>query len=177
MLGITREGFMEEQPTYQATPHLSVILPIFEEEESLPVLLQEIASALRPTGLTYEVIGIDDGSRDQSFKVMRSLQESHPELVAVRFRRNFGQTAAMQAGLDLAQGDAVAFMDADLQNDPRDIPRMWRALWWGDLTLTSEEEFKSRLPPQRSKCDSAERSRELPITLPLVAPCYITWSH
>ena len=138
---------MDEQPTYQAPIHLSVILPIFEEEDSLPKLLEEIAAALRPTGLSYEVIGVDDGSRDQSFKVMRSLLSEHPEFVAVRFRRNFGQTAAMQAGLDLARGSAVAFMDADLQNDPKDLPRMWRALWWGELERNtpghSAEEMRS----------------------------------
>ena len=144
MFGVAREGSMDERPTYQASTHLSVILPIFEEEESLPKLLEEIAAALRPTGLSYEVIGVDDGSSDQSFKVMRSLLSAHPELVAVRFRRNFGQTAAMQAGLDLARGDAVAFMDADLQNDPHDLPRMWRALWWGQTDVT-EDQLKAEL--------------------------------
>ena len=117
---------------------LSIILPIFEEEESLPRLIEEIIEVLRPTGLSFEVLCIDDGSHDQSFKVLRDLMSPFPEVVAVRFRRNFGQSAAMQAGLDLAQGSAIAFMDADLQNDPHDIPRMWRLLW-GDRRQENDQ--------------------------------------
>lgn len=117
---------------------LSVILPIFEEEESLPQLIEELVGVLRPTGLSFELLCIDDGSRDQSFTLMRTLMSSYPELVAVRFRRNFGQSAAMQAGIDLSLGAAVAFMDADLQNDPHDIPRMWSILW-GDPSLTDDQ--------------------------------------
>ena len=146
---------MEERPDNQASPQISVILPIFEEEESLPTLLAEIANALRPAGLSYEVIGVDDGSRDRSFQVMRKLSSQHPELVAVRFRRNFGQTAAMQAGLDLARGEAVAFMDADLQNDPADIPRMWRVLWQGEGSLEQASDSTSDLrdAPQSDPLD------------------------
>lgn len=110
---------------------LSVILPVYEEEESLAQLLGEIAEVLRPLQLRFEMICVDDGSKDKSYQVLRSLQKDFPELVAVKFRRNFGQSAAMQAGLDLAQGAAVAFMDADLQNDPADIPKMWSLLWQG----------------------------------------------
>ena len=115
----------------RACVDLSIVLPIFEEEESLPKLIEELGDVLRPTGLRFELICVDDGSRDESFSVMRQLMKRYPELVVVKFRRNFGQSAAMQAGIDLARGAAIAFMDADLQNDPHDIPKMW-ALLWGD---------------------------------------------
>lgn len=110
---------------------LSIILPIFEEEDSLPQLISEISQVLRGSGLSHEIVCVDDGSSDSSFSVLNTLMKTYPEIVAVRFRRNFGQSAAMQAGLDLSNGAAVAFMDADLQNDPKDIPTMWRLLWQG----------------------------------------------
>ena len=113
------------------TLDLSIILPIFEEEESIPPLIEEIHQALQASDLKYEIIAVDDGSKDKSFEVLQSLVHDDDHLVIVQFRRNFGQTAAMQAGLDLAQGQAVAFMDADLQNDPHDIPAMYARLQEG----------------------------------------------
>ena len=103
---------------------LSVVIPIYNEEESVPLLIPEIHKALDPTGLTYEIICVDDGSKDQSFKVLKQMAAADPALVVLQFRRNFGQTAAMQAGLDAARGDRIALLDADLQNDPADIPMM-----------------------------------------------------
>lgn len=107
---------------------LSVVIPIYNEEESIPRLLPEIHKALGPTGLRYEIVCVDDGSRDKSFQVLAEAAKTDPALVVVRFRRNFGQTAAMQAGLDEARGANVAFLDADLQNDPADIPAMLEKL-------------------------------------------------
>ena len=103
---------------------LSVVLPVYNEEESIPQLISEIHDALRPCGFTYEIVLVDDGSRDRSFELLKTMAETDPALVVLSFRRNFGQTAAMQAGLDQARGEIVALMDADLQNDPSDIPRM-----------------------------------------------------
>lgn len=103
---------------------VSIVVPVYNEEESLPLLIHEIHEALRPTGSTYEIILVDDGSRDRSHAVLRALAVEDRTLHVVQFRRNFGQTAALQAGLDAARGDAVVLMDADLQNDPRDIPMM-----------------------------------------------------
>ena len=103
---------------------LSVILPIYNESESLPVLIKQISDALSPHKLAFEILCIDDGSTDDSFSILRTLSESYPEIVAVQLRRNFGQTAAMQAGIDLSRGQFVTFLDADLQNDPADIPLM-----------------------------------------------------
>jgi len=103
---------------------LSVVLPVYNEEESLPRMIAEIHAALAPTGMRYEMVLVDDGSKDRSFAVLEELAADDPALVVVRFRRNFGQTAAMQAGLDHARGELVALMDSDLQNDPADIPMM-----------------------------------------------------
>ena len=103
---------------------LSIVIPVYNEEESIPLLLQEIRDAIVPTGMSYEVICVDDGSRDGSYPLLKELSAQDPALVVISFRRNFGQTAAMQAGLDQARGELVALMDADLQNDPADIPAM-----------------------------------------------------
>ncbi len=103
---------------------LSIVVPVYNEEDSLPILIAEIHSAIKPTSLAYEIVLVDDGSTDNSLSVLSDIAESDPSLVVVSFRRNFGQTAAMQAGLDHARGDMIALMDADLQNDPTDIPAM-----------------------------------------------------
>lgn len=107
---------------------LSVIAPVYNEEESLPHFVREITEAIAPLGIPYEIILVDDGSKDRSLAVMTDLASRVPELVVVSFRRNFGQTAALQAGLDYSRGQRVALMDADLQNDPADIPRMLEKL-------------------------------------------------
>lgn len=116
---------------------VSVLVPVYNEAESLPFLLEQIATALAPLSKPYEVICVDDGSGDESFNVLKDLTNRHPELRAVQFRRNFGQTAAMQAGLDLARGQYVAFLDADLQNDPADIPRMLDHLRENELDMVA----------------------------------------
>jgi glycosyltransferase involved in cell wall biosynthesis len=108
--------------------HVSVVVPIYNEEESIRPLIEELSSVLDETGLEYELICVDDGSRDQSFELLASLSAEHPRLNVAQFRRNFGQTAALQAGLDAARGQVVITMDADLQNDPRDIPRLLQKL-------------------------------------------------
>lgn len=116
---------------------LSIVIPIYNEEESLPRLLPEIHAGLAEADLRYEIICVDDGSKDESWAVLRALAESDPTLVALSFRRNFGQTAAMQAGLDAARGELVALMDADLQNDPADIPMMIATLKEQDADLVA----------------------------------------
>jgi len=103
---------------------LSIVVPIYNEVESIPALLREVHAALDHTGLDYEIICIDDGSPDGSFQLLAEAAASDPRLVVGTFRRNFGQTAAMQAGISAARGEVVVTLDADLQNDPADIPRM-----------------------------------------------------
>lgn len=103
---------------------LSVVVPLFEEEENVRPLLEAIVEAVRPLGLDFELIVVDDGSRDRTRVLLRELLPEVPELVVVALRRNFGQTLALQAGLDRSRGDVVVTMDGDLQNDPADIPRL-----------------------------------------------------
>jgi glycosyltransferase involved in cell wall biosynthesis len=103
--------------------NLSVVVPVYNEQESLPPLFDAIRAALDPLRLSWELVLVDDGSRDGSLDVLRSLAEQHPELVrVVVFRRNFGQTAAIAAGIDYSRGEIIVLLDADLQNDPADIP-------------------------------------------------------
>ncbi len=116
---------MIDQP---AQLDLSVIVPVHNEEESLPHLLREMHAALDKHDLTWELILVDDGSTDRSYEVLRQASESDDALTVIRFRRNFGQTAALQAGLDAARGARLVLMDADLQNDPADIPAMLQKL-------------------------------------------------
>lgn len=103
---------------------LSIVIPVFDEAENLPALCKEVLEQLGPSGFEYEVILVDDGSRDGSFEIMSSLAKEESRLKIVRLRRNFGQTAAMAAGFDAATGDIIVPMDADLQNNPADIPRL-----------------------------------------------------
>lgn len=105
-------------------PELSIVLPIYNEVESIPHLLEELVPALEQTGRTFEIICVDDGSRDGSFEELRKLREQDRRVRLVKFRRNFGQTAAFSAGFDRAKGDIIITMDADLQNDPADIPAL-----------------------------------------------------
>ena len=105
--------------------NLSLIIPVYNEEENLPLLQTAIHQALTPLNNTWEVIFVDDGSRDGSFEVLKSLVEKDPEHVRVlSFRRNFGQTAAIAAGIDHSCGDTIVLLDADMQNDPADIPML-----------------------------------------------------
>jgi glycosyltransferase involved in cell wall biosynthesis len=107
-----------------ATPRLSVIVLVFNEVESIAPLHKELAGVLNAMHTTYEVVYIDDGSRDGSTESLAELAEKDLHVRVVSFRRNFGQTAAVQAGIDNARGEILVFMDGDLQNDPHDIPRL-----------------------------------------------------
>ena len=104
---------------------VSVIVPIYNEAESLPRLYEEVTAAMAAAQVPYELILVDDGSTDDSVSLLREFRETDPDHVRfIVFRRNFGQTAAMAAGFDAARHEVIIPMDADLQNDPRDIPRL-----------------------------------------------------
>jgi glycosyltransferase involved in cell wall biosynthesis len=103
---------------------LSVVIPIRNEEASLPELVRELTETLGRWGRPFEIIIVDDGSTDTSFEILARLQAADPRLRVVRFRRNFGQTAAFAAGFDFARGRYIVTMDGDLQNDPAEIPAM-----------------------------------------------------
>ena len=101
---------------------LSIVVPIYNEEESLPFLVNQLLEVLQPMQETFELVLVNDGSLDNSAEVIRKLSFEIPELVGVLLRKNYGQTAAMAAGFDISSGDIVVTLDGDLQNDPADIP-------------------------------------------------------
>ncbi|MGK7908415.1 MAG: glycosyltransferase family 2 protein [Synechococcus sp.] len=103
---------------------LSVVAPIYNEVESLPRLIDAISGAVADSGLSYEIICVDDGSKDGSAELLRKLSATRRDLCAVLLRRNYGQTPAMAAGFHLARGKVIVTLDGDLQNDPRDIPKL-----------------------------------------------------
>ncbi len=103
---------------------VSVVIPAYNEEENIRFLYDELKSVLETMDCPYEMLFIDDGSSDSTLSVLRLIQQNDDSMVVVNFRRNFGQTAAMSAGFDYATGDVIVTMDADLQNDPHDIPRL-----------------------------------------------------
>jgi glycosyltransferase involved in cell wall biosynthesis len=116
----------ESRSTFRVSPELevSVVVPIYNEIESIPRLLEAIATTLQQNHISYEIICVDDGSNDGSSELLRQLACTRPDLRAVLLRRNYGQTAAMAAGFKYARGQAVITLDGDLQNDPTDIPRL-----------------------------------------------------
>jgi dolichol-phosphate mannosyltransferase len=109
-------------------PDLSVVFPIYNEEENIPILLAEIAAALQGTGWSYELVAVNDGSTDRSLAVLHEQKATHPTLRILTFDKNSGQTAALDAAWHAAHGRWVVSLDADLQNDPADIPAMVRKL-------------------------------------------------
>lgn len=113
-----------EDKTVEKAPDVSLVIPLLNEEESLRPLAQKIREALDGRGLVYEIIFIDDGSTDGSMRVLESLHAEYPEVHVIQFRRNFGKAAAYTAGFKRAQGRYVITMDADLQDDPAEIPHL-----------------------------------------------------
>jgi glycosyltransferase involved in cell wall biosynthesis len=105
-------------------PDISVVIPLRDEEENVVPLHRELADVLDQLGVSYEVILVDDGSADGTFEQLAMVQAQDPTVKAVRFTRNFGQTAAFAAGFSAARGQYIVTLDGDLQNDPRDIPGM-----------------------------------------------------
>jgi dolichol-phosphate mannosyltransferase len=103
---------------------ISIVAPVYNEEENLPILTSQLFEVLEPLGKTYEIIFVDDGSRDRSRQIIREMASNRPQVRLLGFRTNCGETAAGAAGLKEARGDIVITIDADLQNDPKDIPAM-----------------------------------------------------
>ncbi len=131
---------------------ISVVVPVYNEEESLPQLVEQLLNVLRPTEESFELVLVNDGSSDKSAEVLSHLSRDIPELVCVLLRKNYGQTAAMAAGFDVAIGDVVVSLDGDLQNDPADIPMLVNKLREG-FDLVSGWRFQRQ---------DAELQRKLP---------------
>ena len=126
-------------------PELSIVIPIRNEAPGLVELHEELTDTLESCGRPYEILIVDDGSTDESFQILTRLQTVDPRLRVIRFRRNFGQTAAFAAGFDHARGRLIVTSDGDLQNDPRDIPSMVRMLDGGyDIVCGWRKERKDR---------------------------------
>ncbi len=107
---------------------LSIVIPLLNEEESLRELYHWIAQVMQSNGLSYEILFIDDGSTDGSWEIIRELSSEHPEVRGIRFLKNFGKSQALHAGFKSAEGDVVITMDADLQDNPEEIPDMLRMI-------------------------------------------------
>ena len=138
---------------------LSVLIPIYNEIDNLDPLHEELDRVLRPTGLRYELILVDDGSRDGSRNRLKAIQAADPEHVRVALlRRNCGQTAALSAALDLARGAILVPMDGDMQNDPADIPRLLAKIQEGyDVVSGWRKDRKDRLLTRRIPSQMANR--------------------
>jgi glycosyltransferase involved in cell wall biosynthesis len=142
---------------------LSIVIPIYNEEENIEPLIREIGGILTPMGISFEIVAVDDGSKDGSFAVLKRLYDQVPGLNVVRLKRNFGQTAALAAGLDIAQGATVVLMDGDGQNDPADIPAL----------LTKVREGNDLVVGWRFRRRDAFLSRRLPS---MIANRLISWA-
>ena len=102
----------------------SIVVPFYNEEENIRPMLERVSKVMDDLSENYEIIAIDDGSSDTTFSKLVEGKERYPKLKIIKFRRNFGQTQAMQAGIDHACGEFIITMDGDLQNDPADIPKL-----------------------------------------------------
>lgn len=135
-------------------PEVSLVIPVYNEEENLELLYDRIIEALDSAEITFELILVDDGSSDQSMNHIRGLVAKDPRVKGVELRRNFGQTAAMAAGMDHSEADFVVTLDSDLQNDPADIPEMLAKAREGFDVVSGwrkdrQDDFLSRTLPSR----------------------------
>ncbi|HIC08610.1 MAG TPA: glycosyltransferase [Aquificales bacterium] len=133
---------------------LSVVIPVYNEEENIPKLYEELKEVLEKLPYEYEIIFVDDGSTDRTPQILEELAKKDPHVKVVRFRRNYGQTAAMYAGFQYASGDVVITMDGDLQNDPHDIPKLLEKINEGYDIVSGwrkdrKDPFLSRILPSK----------------------------
>lgn len=131
-------------------PELSIVIPTYNEEECVGPLYQELNVILPSLGIPYEILFIDDGSIDKTFNILKDLHEQDPRIKIIKFRCNFGQSAAMKAGFEHASGKIIITMDADLQNDPHDIPKLINQLHQGNYDVVCGWR-KNRHDPQLKK--------------------------
>jgi glycosyltransferase involved in cell wall biosynthesis len=141
---------LEIKGSQTSRPYLSIVVPVYNEEDNIILLYQRIHEACEPLGLRYEVVFVDDGSRDRTFSVLEEIHHQDKRVKVVRFRKNYGQTPAMVAGFRAARGRIVVSMDGDLQNDPADIPRLLAKLDEGyDVVCGWRKDRKDKLISRR----------------------------
>lgn len=132
------------------SPELSIVIPLLNEEESLPELSAWISRVMHENGFSFELLFIDDGSTDRSWAVIEGLQQQYPEIRAIKFRRNYGKSAALNVGFEAAKGEVVFTMDADLQDSPEELPGMFRRLKEEGYDLISGWKKKRYDPPSKT---------------------------
>jgi glycosyltransferase involved in cell wall biosynthesis len=130
---------------------LSIVIPLYNEEENIPTLYEKLKENLDPLKKEYEILFVDDGSTDRTLPILEEIQSKDKGVIILSLRRNFGQTAAFAAGFDFARGDVIVTMDADLQNDPADIPKLLALIKDNDLVSgwrknRKDPFFSRRLP-------------------------------
>ncbi|HTM98712.1 MAG TPA: glycosyltransferase family 2 protein, partial [Pedobacter sp.] len=116
---------------------ISIVVPLYNEEESLPELMAWIDKVMLANKFSYEVVFVDDGSNDASWEVITKLRETYSAVKGIKFRRNYGKSAALNVGFDAVQGDVVITMDADLQDSPDEIPELYRRIKEENYDLVS----------------------------------------
>jgi glycosyltransferase involved in cell wall biosynthesis len=152
---------------------LSVVIPIYNEAENIAPLHREVSEALAKTGRAYEIVYVDDGSTDAGDTILRDLQARDPHVVTARFPRNYGQTAALVAGFDLAAGSIVITLDGDGQNDPADIPVLLARLDAGRAGIRG---FRGRCPRiSRTPSSAGSPGSVSTITVARSRRCDATW--
>ncbi|MFH2122647.1 MAG: glycosyltransferase family 2 protein [Pseudomonadota bacterium] len=134
--------------------NISVVIPLLNEEKNIPILYDELTQVLKKLSIKYELLFVDDGSSDSSLEILQKLQLEDTHICIISLRKNFGQTSAMSAGFDLAIGDVIIAMDADLQNDPADIPLLLKKIDEGVDLVTGwrynrQDPFFSRKLPSK----------------------------
>ena len=131
-------------------PAISIVVPVYNEEESVRPLYEKIREACDRLAQSYEIVFVDDGSRDRTFEILKSIHARDDSVKVIRFRKNFGQTAAMAAGFGQATGESIVSMDGDLQNDPADIPMLLGKLEEGfDVVCGWRKDRKDKLISRR----------------------------
>ena len=139
---------------------ISIVAPVYNEEENLPALASQLVGVLRPLGKSYEMIFVDDGSKDRSRQVLKEMVSKYPQLRVLGFKYNCGESAALYAGLREARGDIIITLDADLQNDPKNIPAMLEYLKEYDMvTGWRQKREDSWLKRQTSKIANRIRNK------------------
>ncbi|MFW5771479.1 MAG: glycosyltransferase family 2 protein [Spirochaetota bacterium] len=135
----------KKKSTTSRKPYVSIILPVYNEESNIQLQYEQIIDGLKGWKKTYEIIFVDDGSSDSSQSILTDIASSDKKVKAIFFRRNFGQTPAMAAGIDYSSGEIIVFMDSDLQNDARDIPLLVEKIEEGyDVVSGWRKERKDR---------------------------------
>jgi glycosyltransferase involved in cell wall biosynthesis len=120
---------------YNATPHLSLVIAVYNEEECVEELYSTVSSVMRSLGKSYEILFVDDGSKDSTLELLKAKLNSDPFMKVIEFTRNFGQAAAFCAGFTYARGEIILTLDGDLQNDPADIPRILEKIYEGHMVV------------------------------------------